>query len=119
MYILAAIAAILLLLALVFWLIRRAGKSNASGGYDGGAYGSTDSYLIGGAAANTFDAPGGTSDFSYVSDSSAEPGSGFGGESDFSGAGSGGDFGGDSGGGDSGGDSGGGDGGGGDGGGGE
>lgn len=102
MYIFIFIVAILLLIALVVWLIRRAGRSDRSGRREDGSYDPTGSYII----------IGGTSE------SSSETGSGFNGgdigsssgESDFGGGGSGGDFG-DSGGG--GGDSGGGDGGGG------
>lgn len=97
MFSFACIVVILLMLAIVFLIIRRAGRSNASGTHDGGAYNSGDSYIIGGT-------PIGMNESSYSSDSSSETFSGFGGGDDFGGGGSGGDFGGgDSGGGDSGG----------------
>lgn len=108
MFIFVSIVVILLLLALVAWIIRRAGRSNASGRREDGAHSPTDSYIIGGmTTADTFSASGGTSDLSLASESSGETGSDFSGGSDFGGGGSGGDYG-DSGGSDSGGSDGGG-----------
>ena len=82
MLIIAAIVAILLLLAFVAWLVRRAGRNSRSRGRAGGAYSSTDSYIHGGTTADSFGASESSSD------------TGFGGGGDFGGGGSGGDFGG-------------------------
>jgi hypothetical protein len=84
MFIIASIIAILLLLALVFWLTRRAGRS--------GSYGDSGGYFVGSDSGSNYgDSSGGDS---------SGGGSEFGGGGDFGGGGSGGDFGGgDSGGG--------------------
>ena len=77
MLIIATIVAVLLLLALIAWIVKRAARKRGRG-----AYSPTDSYIYGGTTTDTFG----------TSESSSE--ASFGGAGDFGGGGSGGDFGG-------------------------